>query len=87
MGNPFDSFEYWGCCTAGCISFVNIHSLKELVLQYHCRPYLTVVDSGQELVAAQRKLWSVVAVDPFTSVVQMLEIMWRHCRRKNTHTT
>ncbi|TNN68434.1 hypothetical protein EYF80_021355 [Liparis tanakae] len=40
--------------------------------------YLTVVDGGQELVAAQRKLGSVIAVHPLPSVVQMLEVMWRH---------
>lgn len=44
--------------------------------------YLTVVNSCQELVAAQRKLRSIIAVHPLTSVVQMLKVMWRHYGEK-----
>lgn len=49
---------------------------------FNHRSYLTIVDSGQELVGAQRQLRPVVAVHSFTGVVQMLEIMWRHYGRK-----
>lgn len=45
--------------------------------------HLTVVHSSQELVAAQRKLWPVAVVHPLPSVVQMLEVMRRHCGGKS----
>lgn len=46
--------------------------------------YLTVVLGGQEFITAKWKLWSVIAVHPLASVVQMLEVMWRHYGEKTT---
>lgn len=45
--------------------------------------YLTVVNCCKEFITAQWKLRPVVAVHPLTGVVQMLEVMWRHCGGKS----
>lgn len=51
------------------------------------RTHLTVVHSSQELVAAQRKFWPVVVVHPLPGVVQMLEVMGRHCGERTISVT
>lgn len=56
------------------LSSIYQHCLVVLVAMY-----LAVVNSGEELIAAHGELRPVVAVHPLPCVVQMLEVMGRHC--------